>query len=122
MQGDGFYLSPNEAAFEDGTVNYLNIPAIKTGLQHLEKVGIDTIGERVHCLTGWLLKNLLALKHSNRKPMVRIYGPTDTEMRGGAVTMNLYGEIGLMFSDKALSKSFNDLSHLVLRMVHNASL
>jgi selenocysteine lyase/cysteine desulfurase len=27
VQGNGHYLSPNEAAFEDGTVNYLNIPA-----------------------------------------------------------------------------------------------
>ena len=91
VQGNGHYLAPNEAAFEDGTLNYLNIPAIKTGLQHLEKVGIQTIGERVHCLTGWLLLNLLSLQHSNGKPMVRIYGPTDTTMRGGTLTMNFYG-------------------------------
>ena len=91
VQGNGHYLAPSEAAFEDGTVNYLNIPAIKTGLQHLEKVGIDTIWERVYCLTGWLLENLLSLQHSNGKPMVRIYGPTDTEMRGGTVTLNFYG-------------------------------
>ncbi len=64
VQGEGHYLAPNEAAFEDGTVNYLNIPAIKTGLQHLEKVGIDTIWERVYCLTGWLLENLLSLQHA----------------------------------------------------------
>jgi len=91
VQGNGHYLAHNEAAFEDGTVNYLNIPAIKTGLQHLEKVGIDTIGNRVHCLTGWLLENLLSLQHSNGKPMVRIYGPIDTNMRGGTVTLNFYG-------------------------------
>lgn len=91
VQGNGHYLSPNEAAFEDGTINYLNIPAIKTGLQHIEKVGIETIGKRVHCFTGWLLDNLLSLQHSNGKPMVRIYGPTDTEMRGGTLTMNFYG-------------------------------
>ena len=91
VQGKGHYLAPNEAAFEDGTINYLNIPAIKTGLQHLEKVGIQTIGKRVQCLTGWLLENLMSLKHNNGKPMVRIYGPTDTEMRGGTVTLNFYG-------------------------------
>jgi molybdenum cofactor sulfurtransferase len=91
VQGKGHYLAPNEAAFEDGTVNYLDIPAIKTGLQHLEKVGIDTIGTRVRCLTGWLLEDLLSLQHSNGKPMVRIYGPSDTKMRGGTVTLNFYG-------------------------------
>jgi selenocysteine lyase/cysteine desulfurase len=91
VQGNGYYLSPNEAAFEDGTVNYLNIPAVKSGLQHLEKVGIKTIGQRVDCLAGWLLDNLLSLQHSNGKPMVRIYGPTDTKMRGGTITLNFYG-------------------------------
>jgi len=91
VQGNGHYLAPNEAAFEDGTVNYLNIPAIKTGLQHLEKAGIKTIGTRVHCLTGWLLDNLLSLQHSNGKPMVRIYGPADTKMRGATVALNFYG-------------------------------
>ena len=91
VQGSGHYLALNEAAFEDGTVNYLNIPAVETGLRHLEKVGIKTIGKRVYCLTGWLLDNLLSLEHSNGKPIVRIYGPTDTEMRGGTVTLNFYG-------------------------------
>jgi selenocysteine lyase/cysteine desulfurase len=91
VQGNGHYLAPNEAAFEDGTVNYLDIPAIKTGLLHLEKAGIDTIGIRVHDLTGWLLGSLLSLQHSNGKPMVRIYGPSDTRMRGGTVTLNFYG-------------------------------
>ncbi|MCP5097409.1 MAG: aminotransferase class V-fold PLP-dependent enzyme [Chloroflexi bacterium] len=90
VQGDGHYLTPNEAAFEDGTVNYLNIPAIQIGLMHLENVGMDTIGTRVECLTGWMLKNLLALKHSNGKPMVRLYGPANTHMRGGTVTLNFY--------------------------------
>ena len=37
MQGDGHYLHDDEAAFEDGTVDYLNLPAITTGLQHLEQ-------------------------------------------------------------------------------------
>ena len=91
VQGTGHYLAPNEAAFEDGTVNYLNIPAIKSGLQHLETVGIETIGLRVDCFTSWLLDNLLSLQHSNGKRMVRIYGPADTKMRGGTVTLNFYG-------------------------------
>jgi molybdenum cofactor sulfurtransferase len=91
VQGNGHYLAPNEAAFEDGTVNYLNIPAIKSGLQYLEKVGIKTIAMRVYCFTGWLLDNLLSLQHSNGKPMVRIYGPTDTKMRGGTIALNFYG-------------------------------
>ena len=90
VQGNSHYLAGNEAAFEDGTINYLNIPAVKMGLQHLEKVGMELIGIRVRDLTDWILKELFALRHSNGKPMVRIYGPVNMEERGGTVTLNFY--------------------------------
>jgi selenocysteine lyase/cysteine desulfurase len=108
VQGNGHFLSPNEAAFEDGTVNYLDIPAIKSGLQHLEKVGIKTIGQRVDCLGGWLLDNLLSLQHSNGKPMVRIYGPTDTKMRGGTITLNFYGPDEQMLDYRRIEELANE--------------
>lgn len=90
VQAGAFILAQNEAAFEDGTVNYLNIPAVKFGLEQIERVGIETIGERVRCLTGWLLEELLTLRHSNGRAMVRIYGPAVNDMRGGTVTLNFY--------------------------------
>jgi molybdenum cofactor sulfurtransferase len=90
VQGDGHYLAKGEAAFEDGTIDYLNIPAIKLGLQHLENIGIDIIGERVRCLTGWLLSQLYNAKHSNGRPMIRLYGPVNTDRRGGTITLNFY--------------------------------
>lgn len=87
-------LAKDEAAFEDGTLNYLSIPAVEIGLRHLESIGIDIIGTRVRCLTGWLLDELLELRHSNGRAMVRLYGPSNTESRGGTVTMNLYDPAG----------------------------
>jgi molybdenum cofactor sulfurtransferase len=90
VQGQAHVLSPNEAAFEDGTLNYLSIPAVEIGLRHLQTIGIEVIAERIRCLTGWLLDELLALRHSNGRAMVRIYGPATTEHRGGTVTFNLY--------------------------------
>ena len=78
------------AAFEDGTIDYLNIPAVEIGLKHIEAIGYDVIHERVRCLTGWLLDNLTALKHDNGTQLARVYGPTTTEGRGGAVTVNFY--------------------------------
>ncbi|MCP4357689.1 MAG: aminotransferase class V-fold PLP-dependent enzyme, partial [Chloroflexi bacterium] len=86
----GHYLTPTEAAFEDGTVDYLNIPAVKIGLEHLQAIGMETISKRVHCLTGWLVDNLYRLRHSNGQAMCRIYGPITTEDRGGTVTLNFY--------------------------------
>jgi molybdenum cofactor sulfurtransferase len=94
VQGQAHVLSRNEGAFEDGTLNYLAIPAVEIGLRHLQAIGIATITERVRCLTGWLLEELLRLRHSNGHAMVRIYGPTTTQSRGGTVTMNLYDPEG----------------------------
>jgi molybdenum cofactor sulfurtransferase len=87
-------LASNEAAFEDGTLNYLSIPAVETGLRHIEAVGLETINERVRCLTGWLLDELVALRHTNGRPMVRVYGPVSTDCRGGTITLNLYDPEG----------------------------
>jgi molybdenum cofactor sulfurtransferase len=92
--GDKFYMADGSSAFEDGTIDYLNIPAIEIGLKHLESIGYDAIHERVHCLTGWLLDNLTAMKHSNGENLVRVYGPTNGEGRGGAVTVNFYDKDG----------------------------
>ncbi len=94
VQGSAHVLTPNEAAFEDGTLNYLSIPAVEIGLRHIESIGIETIAERVRCLTGWLIEELLALRHGNGRAMVRIYGPATTEQRGGAITFNLYDPEG----------------------------
>jgi selenocysteine lyase/cysteine desulfurase len=94
VQGRLHVLSPREAGFEDGTLNYLSIPAVEIGLRHLDRVGMDTIHTRVHCLTDWLLTELLALRHSNGRPMVRVYGPATSTQRGGTVTMNFYDPNG----------------------------
>lgn len=87
-------LSSGEAAFEDGTLNFLSIPAVEIGLQHIERVGLDTIQSRVACLTELLLQELLALRHSSGRPMVRIYGPANSSMRGGTIAMNFYDPDG----------------------------
>ncbi len=94
VQGDKYYLAEGAAAYEDGTLDYLNIPAVEIGLKHLEKIGMATIHERVRCLTGWLLDNLIKMRHSNGIPLVRIYGPVTTEKRGGAVTVNFFAKDG----------------------------
>ena len=90
VQGDKYYMADGASAFEDGTIDYLNIPAVEIGLKHIESIGYDVIHERVYALTGWLLDNLSEMKHSTGVPLVRIYGPTKMKERGGAVTVNFY--------------------------------
>src|SRR5262249_33911852 len=76
--GDAHRLAGEEAGFEDGTVNYLGLPAVTIGLRSLAAIGVETVHERVMCLTGWLLESLAALRHSTGEPLVRVYGPHAT--------------------------------------------
>jgi len=90
VQGEGWhYLIDGHAAFEDGTVNYLSIPAIENGLRYIESVGIDTIQDRVMALTGWLIENMMALTHDNGQTFVKIHGPENTVDRGGTIAFHL---------------------------------
>jgi len=41
IRGDAYYLADDEAGFEDGTVNYLDIPAVEIGLRHLDSIGME---------------------------------------------------------------------------------
>lgn len=104
VHGQCHVLSGGEASFEDGTLNYLSIPAVEIGLRHIELIGIDTIGKRIRGLTGWCLVELMALRHSNGRPMVRIYGPVTTESRGGTITLNVYDPNGHLFDYRRIEE------------------
>jgi molybdenum cofactor sulfurtransferase len=110
VQGDKYYLADGHTAFEDGTLDYLGIPAIEIGLKHIESIGYDVIHERVMCLTGWLLDNLTRMKHSTGEPLVRVYGPTATEARGGAVTVNFFDKDGRAIDHRFIESEANKVN------------
>ena len=105
--GAGFYLKPDQEGFEDGTLNYLTIAAVEIGLKHIERVGMERIHERVRRFTGWLLENLLELRHSNGQPVVHIYGPTTNERRGGTIAFNFSDPDGKLFDCYAAQEEAN---------------
>jgi selenocysteine lyase/cysteine desulfurase len=107
VQGDKYYMAEGEAAFEDGTINYLSLPAVEIGLRHLATIGIESIHERVRCLTGWLLDNLLALRHANGEALLRLYGPLDTHLRGGTATVNFVDPMGRFFDHRFIEAEAN---------------
>jgi selenocysteine lyase/cysteine desulfurase len=110
VQGDKYYLADGAPAFEDGTLDYLNIPAIEIGLKHIEAIGYDVIAERVKTLTGWLLENLTQMKHSTGKPLVRLFGPNTAEGRGGAVTVNFYDKDGKAIDHRFIESEANKVN------------
>lgn len=95
-------------AFEDGTLNYLGIAAVPAGLDFLEEIGIERINAHVMGLTEALLGDLLALRHGNGAPMVRIYGPRNMEMRGGTIAFNLLDPEGGLVDFRAVEQRSND--------------
>jgi molybdenum cofactor sulfurtransferase len=70
-------------AFEDGTLNYLGIAAE-------------------------LLGDMVALRHGNGAPMVRIYGPTDMEMRGATIAFNLLDPEGGLVDFRMVEQRANE--------------
>ena len=90
VQGEGWhYLIEGEAGFEDGTVNYLNLPAVEIGLRHIAAIGVDVVHERVACLAGWLLEQMAGVRHGNSAPLVRLFGPPGMDRRGGTIAFQL---------------------------------
>src|SRR5690606_27931537 len=96
-----------ERGFEDGTINYLNIPAVEIGLRYLESVGIDTIHTRVMALAEWMIEQLMALRHANGKPLIRLYGPASADRRGGTITLNFFNPEGELYDFREVEKSAN---------------
>jgi molybdenum cofactor sulfurtransferase len=96
--GDRYYLYEGARAFEDGTINYLNLPAIEIGLKYFREIGVQLIHDRVAYLTDWLLGNLLAVRHANGTPVFEIYGPRDTANRGGTIALNFHDRSGTIFN------------------------
>ena len=90
VQGDGWYhLAAGATGFEDGTVDFLGLPAVTIGLEHLSATGIDAVHDRVTALAEWLLGRMTSMKHSNGEPMVRIFGPETMDRRGATIAFYL---------------------------------
>lgn len=107
VQADRYYMAAGSAAFEDGTLDYANIPAIEIGLSFIESVGLATIKTRVKCLVGWMINELLDLRHTSGRPLIQLYGPPTTENRGGTVTLNFYDPQGRVIDHEVIEEAAN---------------
>ena len=94
QQEDWYRLAPGATGFEDGTIDYLGLPAVTIGIEHVESIGIPVIHERVRALAGWLLEELQGLRHSDGTPLVKVFGPRDMERRGATIALYLIDPAG----------------------------
>jgi molybdenum cofactor sulfurtransferase len=100
VQGDLVVPQTGHAQFEDGTVDYLGIPAVEIGVRHIERIGIDTISRRIEDLGTWLLESLQQLRHSDGSPATRLYGPTTWDRRGGTIAFNFLHPDGRVVDER----------------------
>jgi len=103
-QGGWHRMLGDEAGFEDGTVNFLSIPDVTTGIDWISGIGVDLIHRRVSMLTGWLLECIGRMRHSFGEPMVRLYGPPTVEARGATVALNFLDPEGRVVDERAVGR------------------
>lgn len=104
VRGGWHRMLDDEGAFEDGTLNFLSIPDVTTGLDWVGAIGIDLIRQRVSALTGWLLDCLGRLRHASGAPMIRLYGPAGRDGRGGTVSFNFLDPAGRVTDERAVTR------------------
>jgi selenocysteine lyase/cysteine desulfurase len=104
VQGEKVVPLSGHALFEDGTVNYLGIPAVEIGLRHIERIGMDAITARVQTLGTWLLDGLEGLRHSDGSRATCIYGPTNWERRGGTIAFNFLHPDGAPIDERYVDR------------------
>jgi len=104
VQREWYQSAPGAAHFEDGTVNFLNLPAVEIGLRLLERIGIDTIHDRVEALGARLLDALGSLRHSDGAPAATIYGPRAFERRGATIAFNFLHPDGRVVDERYVDR------------------
>lgn len=109
-KADLYIMAGEHEAFEDGTVNYLNLPAVSNGLRFLNELGIEVIHDRVMALADYLLKELQTLRHGNGQALVELYGPTSAERRGATIAFNLLDLNGVYFPYQQVEAEANAMS------------
>lgn len=96
--------APGAAQFEDGTVNFLNLPAVEVGLRLLDRVGIETVHTRVEALGSWLLQALTELRHERGAAAATIYGPCSFDRRGATIAFNFLHPDGSIVDERYVER------------------
>jgi len=104
VQREWYQSAPGAAQFEDGTVNFLSLPAVEIGLRLLDRIGIETIHARVEALGSLLLETLGSLRHRDGSPAATIYGPRDFDRRGATIAFNFLQADGRVVDERYVDR------------------
>jgi selenocysteine lyase/cysteine desulfurase len=104
VQREWYQWAPGAAHFEDGTVNFLNLPAVEIGLRYLDRIGMEQIHAHVQANLEQLLRVLSSLRHAGGSPAATVYGPTEVEQRGATVAFNFLHPNGQIIDERYVER------------------
>jgi len=80
-----FHTNYNEVPykFEAGTPNIADVVGFGAAIEYLEKIGMENIRKHEISLTEYALESMQSLKY------ITIYGPRDSNFRGGVISFNI---------------------------------
>lgn len=102
---NSYHLLEGYRGFEDGTPNFLDIAAVESGFEFLEKVGMSNIHSHVMALSSYLVDEVKKLKHSNGNPMTVLYAPENKERHGSATAFNVFTPEGKVVDARIVGKT-----------------
>ena len=107
IQHSAHFLKNDHEKFENGTVNYLDIPAIVNGLNFIERLSMENINARIKDLCSSILSVVSKLTHNNGNPLIKLYGPTNVENRGGTFLINFLDQQGQQYPVELIEQMAN---------------
>lgn len=88
-------LAHDYERFENGTINYLDIPAITNGLRFIKSIGIKRLSERISSLVDYIIPKITDISYSSGNPVVKVFGSEQRiNMGGGTIIMSFFDAEG----------------------------
>ncbi|XP_076991720.1 molybdenum cofactor sulfurase [Tamandua tetradactyla] len=101
LAGEDFYVPRQTLAerFEDGTISFLDVIALKHGFDALERLtgGMENIKQHTFALAQYTYTALSSLQYPNGRPVVRIYSDSEfssPEVQGPIISFNVLDDKG----------------------------
>ncbi|XP_040120808.1 molybdenum cofactor sulfurase [Oryx dammah] len=101
LAGDDFYVPRESVAerFEDGTISFLDVIALKHGFDALERLtgGMESIRQHTFTLAQYTYAALSSLRYPNGAPVVQIYSDSEfssPEVQGPVISFNVLDDHG----------------------------
>ncbi|XP_036889007.1 molybdenum cofactor sulfurase [Sturnira hondurensis] len=111
LAGEDFYVPRQSVAerFEDGTISFLDVIALKHGFDALERLtgGMENIKQHTFTLAQYTYTALSSLRYPNGAPVVRIYSDSEfssPEVQGPIINFNVLDDKGIVIGYSQVEK------------------